>query len=127
MENMLYYKAQNRYYEAALYYPTSILILKYAEIPLIAYIHTNDHLHNETLRYILKDYRFGLALYQYELENDKSLSRNCLEKIQQQINCLQHIYITYDNSYNDTFIPKDEILQCMLLGPNIFQYESYCK
>jgi hypothetical protein len=122
----LYFKSMDRYNMAAIYYPRVLLFFKYAEVSLRDILN-NDKILSESLRNALKDYRLALAFYQYEPENDKSISLNCLEKMQREINCLQEIYLDYANSNSDDVVSKDNIMQCLQLSPDIFQYENYCK
>lgn len=122
----MYFKAQNRYYEAALYYPRSLLIFKYSEMQ-IRDILRYDEIPSTTLRKVLNDYQIGLELYKYEPENDKSLSMNCYHGMQQKINCYREKYLIYKNNEGSTIIPNDQILRCMYTGPDVFQYENYCQ
>jgi hypothetical protein len=128
MEKKRYHKAGNLYYEASLYYPSALLLFKYAELPLKTDYFSSKKMPLETLRYIIKEYRLGLALYKYEPRNDKSLSPGCLKKIQHKVDCLWSKYLAYKNDDgDDAEIPREDILRCLSLGPDVFTYESYCK
>jgi hypothetical protein len=123
----IYHKAARLYYEAAIYYPRTLLFFKSSEMMLQSIL-AHEDIYLESLRSVLyEDYQLALEFYQYEQENDKSVSQGCLGKMHLKVECLQGIYLIYNNTGNDVVIPKEDILQCMRMEPDIFHYENYCK
>jgi len=144
-------RAIERYYVAAMNYPRTLLLFKHADLGLQEILNHYEKIHPELLRISLKNYRLSLAFYKYEPENDKSVSNVCLEKMQREVDCLWEAYCdAYKNTANtalpedssqyltelqegyrhdhfDAVVPKEDILKCMRLGPDVFRYEDYCK
>lgn len=121
-----YEYAYQYYYDAALYYPQSLLLFKASEAKLMEIL-SRKNIYSIDILLLLDKYHLGIEFYQYEKDNDISVSISCFNKIKRQVTCFQDIYIKYQDDRGDIPIPKDEILHCKSPSLNIFQYEYVCE
>lgn len=122
-ERRQYSEASTRYYEAALYIPRALLLLKSAEARLEDDL-TRQHLYPIDIRFLLDDsYQLAVEFSRYERPEERSLSGACLDAVKRKIACLQSLC----RELRDTPLNMEDVRQCHALAPDIFRYERVCK
>ena len=122
-ERRQYSEASTRYYEAALYIPRALLLLKSAEARLEDDL-TRQYLYPIDIRFLLDDsYQLAVEFSRYERPEERSLSGACLDAVKRKIACLQSLC----RELRDTPLNMEDVRQCHALAPDIFCYERVCK
>lgn len=126
LKNKEYYRAWLRYNNAKIDMPSALLFFKAADAHVLHMIYTKVSAPMPAL----VDYDEGLAFYQLEPENKKSVSQACLKKMKTKIECLNVLNEEYYAAYkknNNAQLPFEKAQHCIDMEPNIFAYQSYCQ